>query len=123
MVDKDSIKIDGVSMGNYLTGVVVGYYKLWSSDSGRNMAGTNTGTLLGIFPKLQLTFRSLTDLELSNILKLVNKPNMTLTYWDTQLQKEVSLSCYAGDVETPVKKLGKYSGFSVSIISNKKRVG
>lgn len=122
MVDKDSIKIDGVSMGQYLIGATIGYYKLWSSDSGRNMAGTNTGTLVGIFPKVQLNFRSLSDSELNQILKLVNKANMTLTYWDTELQQEKSLSCYAGDVETPVKKLGKYQSFSVSIISNKKRV-
>lgn len=121
MINKDSIKIDGVSMGQYLTGATIGYYKLWSSDSGRNMAGTNTGTLIGIFPKVQLTFRTLTDSELSIILKLVNKANMTLTYWDTELQQKKSLSCYAGDVETPVKKLGKYQSFTVSIITNAKR--
>lgn len=108
-------------MGPYLTAVTIGYYKLWSSDSGRNMAGSNSGTLLGIFPKIQLTFRSLKDNELSKILKIVNKSNMTLTYWDTEKQKSVSLSCYAGDAETPVKKLGLYQGFSISIISNKKR--
>lgn len=122
MINKDSIKIDGVSIGQYLTGATIGYYKLWSSDSGRNMAGTNTGTLIGIFPKIQLTFRTLTDAELSIILKLVNKSNMTLTYWDTELQQEKSLSCYAGDAETPVKKLGTYQSFRVSIISNAKRV-
>lgn len=121
MIDKNSIKIDNVSLGEYLLGATIGYYKLWSSDSGRNMAGTNTGTLIGIFPKLQLTFRSLNDLDLSKILKLINKANMTLSYWDTELQQQKSLSCYAGDVETPVKKLGKYQSFNVSIISNAKR--
>ena len=121
MIDKNSIKIDGISMGNYLIGATIGYYKLWSSDSGRNMAGTNTGTLLGIFPKIQLNFRSMTDSELTTILKLLNKANMTLTYWDTELQQEKSLSCYAGDVEIPVKKLGKYQSFNASVISNAKR--
>lgn len=104
-----------------MTECTIGYYKLWSSDSGRNLAGTNSGTLLGIFPKVQLTFRSLKDSELALILQLVNKSNMTLSYWDTELQRTVSLSCYAGDAETPVKKLGVYQGFSVSIISNARR--
>ena len=122
MIDKDSIKLDELSVGKYLLGATIGYYKLWSSDSGRNMAGTNVGTLLGIFPKIMLTFRSLTDSELSPILQKLNKSNVSLTYWDTELQQEKVLSCYVGDVEVPVKKLGKYQSFNASIISNSKRV-
>ena len=62
-VDKDSIIIDNVNMGPYLTQSEFGYNKLWSSDSGRNLAGTQKGTLIGIFPKLVLTYRPLTKDE------------------------------------------------------------
>ena len=50
-VDKNSIKINNVNMGDYLIQADFEYNKLWSSDSGRNLAGTQKGTLRGIFPK------------------------------------------------------------------------
>ena len=39
-IDKDSIIINDISMGNYLIQADFEYNKLWSSDSGRNLAGT-----------------------------------------------------------------------------------
>ena len=58
-INKDSLIINGISMGQYLVQVEYQYPKLWGSDSGRNLAGDQTGTLLGIFPKLILQFRKL----------------------------------------------------------------
>lgn len=37
-VNKNSIIINNVNMGNYLVEAKYGYNKLWSSDSGRNLA-------------------------------------------------------------------------------------
>ena len=45
-IDKDSIIINGISMGQYLIQADFEYNKLWSSDSGRNLAGTQKGTLI-----------------------------------------------------------------------------
>ena len=39
-IDKDSIIINDISMGDYLTQADFEYNKLWASDSGRNLAGT-----------------------------------------------------------------------------------
>ena len=39
-IDKDSIIINDISMGDYLIQADFEYNKLWSSDSGRNLAGT-----------------------------------------------------------------------------------
>ena len=39
-VDKNSIIINNVNMGDYLIQADFEYNKLWSSDSGRNLAGT-----------------------------------------------------------------------------------
>lgn len=38
-VNKDSIVINNVNMGQYLLQADYEYNKLWSSDSGRNLAG------------------------------------------------------------------------------------
>ena len=37
-IDKNSIIINGVSMGQYLVEAKYGYNKLWGEDSGRNLA-------------------------------------------------------------------------------------
>lgn len=37
-IDKNSVIIDNVNMGQYLTQADFEYNKLWSSDSGRNLA-------------------------------------------------------------------------------------
>ena len=36
-VDKDSVIIENINMGEYLTQADFEYNKLWSSDSGRNL--------------------------------------------------------------------------------------
>ena len=45
-INKDSLIINGVNMGQYITEVEYGYNKLWAKDSGRNLAGTQSGTLI-----------------------------------------------------------------------------
>ena len=36
-IDKNSITIDGINIGQYIVEAKYGYNKLWSSDSGRNL--------------------------------------------------------------------------------------
>ena len=54
-VNKDSIIINGISMGQYLVQADYEYNKLWSSDSGRNLAGTQSGTLIRNISKTSIT--------------------------------------------------------------------
>ena len=44
-IDKDSLIVNGVNFANYVTEVKYGYNKLWAEDSGRNLAGTQSGLL------------------------------------------------------------------------------
>lgn len=41
-LNKDSLYMDGISMGKYLTQVKYSYPKLWSSDTGRALSGKQT---------------------------------------------------------------------------------
>ena len=41
-IDKDSIIINDISMGDYLIQADFEYNKLWGKDSGRNLAGKMT---------------------------------------------------------------------------------
>ena len=47
----------------------VAYNKLWADDSGRDLAGNNKATLIGIFPKLQVEGGSYNEEEMSQFLK------------------------------------------------------
>ena len=102
-VDKNSIIINNVNMGDYLIQADFEYNKLWASDSGRNLAGTQKGTLVGIFPKLVLTYRALTQ------------------YYDDNKGKMVTMTTYTGDWKAVSKKINKCESFNISFISTKKR--
>ena len=124
-IDKDSITIDNVSMGQYLIQAKYGYNKLWSNDSGRNLAGAMTGTLIGIFPKITLQFRKLTQEELEIITPILDSPSQTVSYYDPTKQDVVTIETYTGDYEITDKRIivneAKNEGFSCSFISKRKR--
>ena len=124
-IDKDSIIINGISMGQYLVEAKFGYYKIWSQDSGRNLAGTQTGTLIGIFPKLMLQFRKLTKDELELLVPILDSARQTTTYYDPKKKQNVTMQTYSGDYEIINKYIingnHKNEGFSCSFISVKKR--
>lgn len=124
--DKDSLIIDGINMGQYITEVEYGYNKLWASDSGRNLAGVQSGTLIGIFPKLKVNFRKLTKAELELIAPILDKATQNVTYYDPVLKRAYTMSTYTGDwatlnrnTFTNVAKANE--SFSISFIARKKR--
>ncbi len=122
LLNKDSLIIDGVKMGPYLTKVKYGYHKIWSSKSGRNMAAVNSGTLVGIFPKITMTFRKLDDEEVGAVLSLFNKPENKVTFYNPDLKKNiVNMSCYSNDQEMDQEYLGKIKGYSSAVIANEPR--
>jgi hypothetical protein len=117
--------INGISIGQYITEVKYGYNKLWSSDSGRNLAGAMSGTLVGIFPKLIIQFRKLTKSELEIIVPILDSPSQTVVYYDPNKKRNVTLETYTGDYEIDNKGIintdRKNNGFSCSFISKRKR--
>ena len=125
-IDKNSIIINNVSMGQYLVEAKYGYNKLWGSDSGRNLAGTMTGTLVGIFPKLTLQFRKLTKSELELITPILDSATQTTSYYDPNKKQQTTMETYTGDYEiinrTIINGNRKNEGFSCSFIATSKRV-
>lgn len=129
-IDRNSIQVkvgsgSYVNMGQYLVEAKYGYNKLWSSDSGRNLAGKMTGTLIGIFPKLILQFRKLTKSELEIIVPLLDSPNQTVKYYDPNKKATVEMTTYTGDYEITNKQIisnnAKNEGFSCSFIATQRR--
>lgn len=125
-INKNSIIINGLNMGSFLLEAKYSYNKLWSSDSGRNLAGTQSGTLIGIFPKIVLQFRKLTKNELETIVPILDSANQTVQYYDPNKKAMTTMTTYTGDYEIDNKNIvnnsAKNEGFSCSFISVSKRV-
>ena len=121
-VDKDSLKVNGISLGQYLVQADYGYNKLWSEDSGRNLAGTQSGTLIGIFPKIEVQFRRLTKDELHTLAPILDSASQTVEYYDDNKGQMLTMQTYTGDWKVSNKGINLNEGFSISFISKKRRV-
>lgn len=121
-IDRNSIVINGVSMGQYLLQAKYEFNKLWGEDSGRNLQGTMTGTLIGIFPKIILTFRKLSKEELNVIAPILDASTQSLTYYDPSVNRSITLSTYTGDWSIVNKYISKNDSFECSFISREKRL-
>ena len=130
-IDKDSIQIKTgsgsyVNMGQYLIEAKYSYGKLWSSDSGRSLSGAMTGSLVGIFPKIVLTFRRLTKDELEIIVPLLDSTAQKVKYYDPKKKAVVEMNTYTGDYDIVNKRIingnAKNEEFTCSFIAVKKRV-
>ena len=126
-IDKNSIIINGVNMGRYIVEAKYSYNKLWASDSGRNLAGVQTGTLIGIFPKIILQFRKLSKSELELIVPILDSATQNVTYYDPRKKQTTNIITYTGDYEINNKGIIgqenlKNEGFSCSFIAIRKRV-
>lgn len=121
-INKDSIIINNISMGQYLLSAKYEYNKLWGEDTGRNLAGKFTGTLVGIFPKIILTFRKLTQAEMNIIAPILDSANQTLTYYDPTTNSNKTLNTYTGDWSYTNNKVAtKNESFECSFISRERR--
>lgn len=120
-LDKDSIYMDNISMGKYLTQVKFGYNKLWSNDSGRTLSGKMTGTLIGIFPKIIMSFRRLTFEELTYLAPHFDNTRQTIKYMDPNKNTQLTIETYTGDWEIVYKSIGKGQAFDLSFISVDRR--
>lgn len=126
-IDKESLVVDGINLAQYVTEVKYGYNKLWAEDSGRNLAGTQSGTLIGIFVKLEVAFRKMTKEELEKIAPILDKATQNVTYYDPVKKKLVTISTYTGDWSTlnrnTLQNVAKANeAFTISFIARKKRV-
>jgi hypothetical protein len=110
---------------SHLVSYKVLYPKLWSSDSGRNMAGDNKATLVGVFTKLQVEImpNKLTARTLTSILNVLNSASVYCKYFDVQTQSLKTESFYFGDIETALlnANTNKTIISQFSIIGNKRR--
>lgn len=129
-IDKNSLQVKTgngsyINLGQYLVEVEYQYPKLWASDSGRNLKGKQTGTLIGIFPKIICQFRKLTKNELETIRPILDASTQKVKYYDPWEQDYLEMDTYTGDWSLKnnhiVSGNNKNQGFQISFIAREKR--
>ena len=105
--------------------VKYGYNKLWSSDSGRNLAGKQSGTLIGIFPKIICQFGRLNKTQAETLIPILDAPRQVVKYYDPNKKQTIEMTTYTGDYEITNKSIidstHKDEGFQISFIVVQKR--
>ena len=123
-INPNSLIVNNINLGKYIVQATYSYNKLWSSDSGRNLAGNQSGTLVGIFPKIVVQFRKLTKSELELLTPILDSVRQTVQYYDPNKKAMTTMSTYTGDYEIVNKGIIghiKNEGFQISFISTKRR--
>ena len=123
-INKNSLIVNNINLGKYIVQATYSYNKLWSSDSGRNLAGTQSGTLVGIFPKIVVQFRKLTKSELELLTPILDSARQTVQYYDPNKKAMTTMTTYTGDYEVVNKGIVghvKNEGFQISFIATKRR--
>ena len=123
-INKDSLIVNGINLGRYIVQATYSYNKLWSNDSGRNLAGVQSGTLIGIFPKIVVQFRKLTQTELETLAPILDSARQTVKYYDPNKKAMTTMTTYTGDYEIVNKGIVghvKNEGFQISFIATKRR--
>ena len=89
---------------------------------GRNLAGYMSGTLLGIFPKLVLTFRKLTQQEMAIVAPILDSTSQIVKYFDPTTQSTKTIYTYTGDWNYTNNRISnKNNSFECSFISKGRR--
>ncbi len=100
----------------------LGRNKLWSSDTGRNMAGSMKGSLVGNFPKIMLEIEPLYAEEMSEIEKILDSATIEVEYYNNKYQCTCTADYYANDYEEDLLRMEdmKYKSFPVNLIPNER---
>ncbi len=118
----DLLQINGMPVKKLIS-YKVQYNKLWGQDSGRNLAGVNKGTLIGIFPKIILELGSMDEYEMEVFLAWTDLPEISVTYYDARYRELRTASYYSSSPEASLKNKNtmKYDRITVNLIPNQKR--
>lgn len=125
-LNKDSLFINGVNLGQYLVEVEYGYNKVWGKDSGRNLLAEMSGTFLGVVVKLKLTFGKLTQQELELLAPILDSAWQQTTYYDPVKKAMTTIDTYTGDwatlnKSTFINHARANESFSISVIAVRPR--
>lgn len=96
--------------------------KLWSSDTGRNMAGSMKGTLVGNCPKIQLQIAPVDSDEMRELELIFDSASIDVEYYNNKYGCTCSSTYYANEYDEDlfIERYPEliYKPFSVNLTPN-----
>lgn len=118
-ISKESLIINDINMGEYITNVKYGFHDTWSDDTGYTLSNKFTGTFKGTFPKI--TIKLAKGLTPKQITMLTNKIFRTkfqkITYDDPDGTRK-TITTHKGDLEFTFTGIRKHESFTYSFVGN-----
>lgn len=115
------LKLNGKAF-RCITSYKIGRSKLWGSDTGRNMAGSMKGTLVGIFPKIMLEIEPLELEEMAELESIFDSAFIVVEYYNAKYKCMCRGQFYSNDYEEglflSLFPRMKYQSFAVNLISS-----
>lgn len=118
-LSKDSLIINGISMGEYLAdNVGYGFFDTWSSDAGYTLSNKFTGTFKGTVPKFTLKFKPLTPTQIVYLTtNIFRNPIQTVTYDDPDGTRK-TITTHKGDLQLDFYYINKSKAFTYELVGN-----
>ena len=118
-LSKDSLIINGISIGEYLAdNVGYGFFDTWSSDAGYTLSNKFTGTFKGTVPKFTLKFKPLTPAQIVYLTtNIFRNPIQTVTYDDPDGTRK-TITTHKGDLQLDFYYINKSKVFTYELVGN-----
>ena len=96
---------------------------LWGSDAGREaMDGHYSGTFIGYFTNITLSFGRTTQNEMNTIKATFEKPTFNFTYPNEKTGNDVTETFYGTAIKAQKESLkGKYLPFDINLVATVRR--
>lgn len=118
-INKDSLVINDISIGKYITSAKYGFYDTWSSDAGFNtLSGKFVGTFKGTYPKITITFGRLKQEDLIMLTNSIFRKSIQTIIYDDPDGTRKTIITHKGDLELTYTGINKNKGFSYSFVGN-----
>lgn len=116
---KDSIIVNNISLGQYITEAIFGFYDTWSSDTGYTLSNKFTGTFKGTFPKITVRFAKGLDKDTITMLtnSIFRTIIQTVTYRDPSGTTK-TIQTHKGDLALKYNGINKHEGFAYDFVGN-----
>ena len=119
-INKDSLKINGISIGKYITEATYGFYDTWSSDTGYNtLSGNFVGTFKGTYPKITVKFaKSLSIADLETLTTSIFRTTSQAIVYDDPDGTTKTITTHKGDLALKFTGINKKEAFSYDFVGN-----
>lgn len=119
-ISKDSLIINNINVGKYITEATFGFYDTWSSDTGFNtLSGNFVGTFKGTYPKITIKFAkslSIDDLKILTT-SIFRTTSQTIVYDDPDGTRK-TITTHKGDLAIKFTGIKKKEAFSYDFVGN-----